>query len=96
MFLFSFLIPFTGTLPINKGNELIPIIKVLRRRYRDRFTLVVMTQDWHCPDHVSFASQHKGKSLYSAVDLQYDSKGKGLFRFVWYSIIVTHWGIIYC
>jgi nicotinamidase/pyrazinamidase len=31
----------------------------------------VLTQDWHTPDHVSFASQHAGKKPFDMIDLPY-------------------------
>ena len=45
-----------GTLAVNEGDQVIPVIN----RIRDQFETVVFTQDWHCVDHVSFASQHAG------------------------------------
>ena len=45
-----------GSLAVNDGDKVIPVIN----RIRDNFDVVVLTQDWHCPDHVSFASQHQG------------------------------------
>jgi nicotinamidase/pyrazinamidase len=46
-----------GALPVPQGNEVIPIANELQRR----FDLVVATQDWHPPDHGSFAANHPGK-----------------------------------
>jgi nicotinamidase/pyrazinamidase len=34
----------------------------------------VLTQDWHTPDHVSFASQHAGKKPFEAVSLPYGTQ----------------------
>ena len=45
-----------GTLPVPEGEAVIPVINSIR----DQFDVVVLTQDWHCEDHVSFASQHSG------------------------------------
>jgi nicotinamidase/pyrazinamidase len=36
-----------------------------------KFADVVMTQDWHTPGHVSFASSHTGKKPFETVDLKY-------------------------
>jgi nicotinamidase/pyrazinamidase len=41
-----------GTLPVGKGDEVVPIINKLG----ESFDNVVMTQDWHTPGHASFAS----------------------------------------
>ena len=52
------------------------MINKMREDFGDQFSLVVLSQDWHCPDHVSFASQHPGVPSFSEVDLTYTSNGK--------------------
>jgi nicotinamidase/pyrazinamidase len=47
----------SGALPVPHGDEVVPLANELQRR----FDLVVATQDWHPPDHGSFAASHKGK-----------------------------------
>lgn len=46
-----------GALPVPEGDQVVPVINRLVRRF-DR---VVATQDWHPPDHLSFAVNHPGK-----------------------------------
>jgi nicotinamidase/pyrazinamidase len=46
-----------GALPVPHGDEVIPLANELQQR----FTLVLATQDWHPPDHGSFAPNHPGK-----------------------------------
>ena len=46
-----------GALPVPHGDEVIPLANELQRR----FDLVLATQDWHPPDHGSFAANHPGK-----------------------------------
>ena len=46
-----------GALAVPHGDEVIPLAHKLQRR----FELVVVTQDWHPPDHGSFAANHPGK-----------------------------------
>jgi nicotinamidase/pyrazinamidase len=46
-----------GALPVPHGDEVIP----LANEVQQRFELVVATQDWHPPDHGSFAANHPGK-----------------------------------
>lgn len=46
-----------GRLPVPNGNDVVPVIN----RLAERFANVVVTQDWHPPDHFSFASMHPGK-----------------------------------
>lgn len=54
-----------GALAINEGDQVIPIINRISRK----FYKVVATQDWHPPDHLSFASNHPGKNEYDVIDL---------------------------
>jgi nicotinamidase/pyrazinamidase len=46
-----------GALPVPRGDEVVPLANELQRR----FELVLATQDWHPPDHGSFAANHPGK-----------------------------------
>jgi nicotinamidase/pyrazinamidase len=46
-----------GALPVPRGDEVIPLANELQRN----FELVLATQDWHPPDHGSFAANHPGK-----------------------------------
>ena len=43
-----------GALPVAEGDQVVPVINDLQRH----FDLVVATQDWHPPDHLSFAANH--------------------------------------
>jgi nicotinamidase/pyrazinamidase len=45
-----------GALPVPEGDRIIPIVNTLM----PRFDLVLATQDWHPPNHVSFAANHPG------------------------------------
>ncbi|MCI0349034.1 MAG: bifunctional nicotinamidase/pyrazinamidase [Acidobacteriales bacterium] len=46
-----------GALPVPDGDKVVPIANALQ----PRFELVVATQDWHPPDHGSFAANHPGR-----------------------------------
>jgi nicotinamidase/pyrazinamidase len=46
-----------GSLAVEAGDEVVPLIN----RIMPAFTRVVATQDWHPPDHVSFATSHPGR-----------------------------------
>jgi nicotinamidase/pyrazinamidase len=46
-----------GALPVPHGDEIIPIAN----ETQSYFDLVLATQDWHPPDHGSFAADHPGK-----------------------------------
>lgn len=43
-----------GTLEVKEGDEIIPVVNKLQ----SKFDLVVATQDWHPPNHESFASNN--------------------------------------
>jgi nicotinamidase/pyrazinamidase len=45
-----------GALAVPGGDEVIPLTNELQRR----FDVVLATQDWHPPDHGSFAANHPG------------------------------------
>lgn len=59
-----------GSLAVKEGDAIVPVINALAKH----FPHVVMTQDWHTPDHVSFASQHSGKKPFEAVKLPYGNQ----------------------
>ncbi|KAK7500897.1 hypothetical protein BaRGS_00007777 [Batillaria attramentaria] len=65
-----------GSLAVTDGDQVIPVINRIRQDFEQDFSLVVLSQDWHCPDHVSFASQHEGGTPYSLVNLTYNSEGR--------------------
>ena len=50
-----------GALAVADGNTILPGINVLAAR----FDHVVLTQDWHPRNHISFASTHPGKRPYT-------------------------------
>jgi len=62
-----------GALAVPQGDEIIPIVNKLQ----PQFNLVVATQDWHPPDHKSFASNHEGKKVFEKIDLD------GLEQVLW-------------
>ncbi len=56
-----------GSLAVKDGDQVVPVIN----RIAKGFANVVMTQDWHTPGHISFASSHGGKKPFETVDLKY-------------------------
>jgi nicotinamidase/pyrazinamidase len=54
-----------GALAVPHGDEVIAVAN----RLVPCFDLVVATQDWHPPEHGSFAVNHPGKQPYDVVDL---------------------------
>lgn len=64
-----------GSLAVAEGNQVVPVINNIRATHTSTFTLVVLSQDWHCSNHISFASHHKNKHPNEDIILQYDNKG---------------------
>jgi nicotinamidase/pyrazinamidase len=56
-----------GALAVPNGDEIVP----LANRIATRFAHVVLTQDWHPPGHLSFASQHAGRKPFETIRLDY-------------------------
>jgi len=56
-----------GTLAVKDGEQVIPVINRLAKAFPN----VVVTQDWHTPKHISFASSHVGKKPFDVVRLPY-------------------------
>src|SRR5436190_10597196 len=59
-----------GTLPVPKGEEVVPVINRLAQAFEN----VVLTQDWHTPGHISFASAHAGKKPFETTKLSYGTQ----------------------
>jgi nicotinamidase/pyrazinamidase len=59
-----------GSLAVAGGHEIIHPIEGLA----ERFDNLVMTQDWHPADHVSFASNHPGKQPFETIELSYGTQ----------------------
>ena len=56
-----------GSLAVKGGDEIVPLIN----RIAKSFPHVIVTQDWHTPHHISFASSHPGKKPFDTTDLPY-------------------------
>ena len=56
-----------GSLAVKDGEKVIPVINRLAKAFPN----VVMTQDWHTPGHISFASSHPGKKPFDVIRLPY-------------------------
>ena len=56
-----------GALAVPDGDAVVPVINALARR----FDQVVLTQDWHPREHVSFAANHPGREPFSTLALPY-------------------------
>ncbi|TWG80278.1 nicotinamidase/pyrazinamidase [Cupriavidus gilardii J11] len=56
-----------GALAVPRGDEVVPVIN----RLAPAFDHVVLTQDWHPADHVSFAANHAGAAPFQTLALPY-------------------------
>lgn len=56
-----------GRLAIADGDAVVPVINLLATRFEH----IVLTQDWHNPNHSSFASSHPGRAPYETITAPY-------------------------
>lgn len=56
-----------GALAVPEGDIVVPVIN----RLMPAFGAVVLTQDWHSPDHASFASAHADAEPFSTIEMPY-------------------------
>ena len=54
-----------GALAVPDGDSVVPVANAVQRH----FDLVAATQDWHPPDHGSFAQNHKGRQPGEFIEL---------------------------
>ena len=59
-----------GSLAVKEGDAIVPLINRIAKSFEN----VVLTQDWHTADHVSFASQHSGKKPFETIQLSYGTQ----------------------
>ncbi len=56
-----------GALAVGGGDAVVPVAN----RLIGRFDHVILTQDWHPPDHRSFAVAHPGRQAFETVEFPY-------------------------
>jgi nicotinamidase/pyrazinamidase len=56
-----------GALAVPRGDEIVPLVN----RLAGQFGHVALTQDWHPPGHLSFASTHPGKHPFETIEAPY-------------------------
>jgi nicotinamidase/pyrazinamidase len=59
-----------GALGVPEGDTIVPEIN----RLAAQFAHVVLTQDWHPPDHLSFASSHPGRRPFETIEVAYGAQ----------------------
>jgi len=52
-----------GALAVPRGDEVVPVFN----RIMPAYDLVIASQDWHPPDHCSFAANHPGRQPFETV-----------------------------
>ncbi len=56
-----------GALAVAQGDAVIAVVNRVARRFEN----VLLTQDWHPPGHISFASTHAGRKPFEVTTLPY-------------------------
>ena len=56
-----------GALEVPDGDAVVPVINHIA----PRFSACILSQDWHPPGHLSFASSHESKSPFETTTLPY-------------------------
>lgn len=56
-----------GNLAVQNADQIIPLINQLALK----FDHVILTQDWHPADHISFADNHAGTQPFETIHLDY-------------------------
>jgi nicotinamidase/pyrazinamidase len=59
-----------GALPVKEGDLIVPLVNQIAAGFEH----VIMTQDWHTPGHISFASAHSGKKPFETTKLAYGTQ----------------------
>jgi len=56
-----------GALAVENGDAIVPLINTLAKK----FDHVILTQDWHPTQHISFATTHPNKQPFEAIEAPY-------------------------
>lgn len=56
-----------GALPVADADQIVPVVNAIAQK----FAHVILTQDWHPANHISFASAHSGSKPYETIDATY-------------------------
>jgi nicotinamidase/pyrazinamidase len=59
-----------GGLAVPEGDRIVPVINRIMPAFNHAFA----TQDWHKPNHLSFASAHPGRDPYETIELPYGTQ----------------------
>ena len=56
-----------GALPVANADQIVPVVNAIAQK----FAHIILTQDWHPANHISFASAHPGAKPYEIVEAAY-------------------------
>ncbi|MBH61481.1 MAG: nicotinamidase/pyrazinamidase [Alphaproteobacteria bacterium] len=59
-----------GALEVPNGDEVVGPINGLTNQFKH----VLLTQDWHPVDHISFASMHEGRNPFEVIEIDYGAQ----------------------
>ncbi|WP_348266696.1 bifunctional nicotinamidase/pyrazinamidase [Edaphobacter paludis] len=59
-----------GALPVTEGDQVVPIINALAKKFEH----VILTQDWHPSEHISFAASHPNKKPFETIQAPYGAQ----------------------
>lgn len=59
-----------GNLAVANADQIIPNINLLGQHFKH----IILTQDWHPDNHISFADNHPGKEAYDSIQLDYGTQ----------------------
>ena len=59
-----------GNLAVADADQIIPNINALAEYFEN----IVITQDWHPDNHISFAENHAGKAAFETIELEYGNQ----------------------
>ena len=59
-----------GNLAVANADQIIPNINQLGQHFKH----IILTQDWHPDNHISFADNHPGKAAYDSIQLDYGTQ----------------------
>ena len=59
-----------GALEVPNGDEVVQPINNLMSQFKH----ILMTQDWHPVDHISFASMHEGREPFEIIEIDYGAQ----------------------
>jgi len=61
-----------GALAVPEGDQIVPVANALLRS--GQYALAIATKDWHPADHISFAENHEGRSVFEQIELSFGSQ----------------------